>query len=885
MGCDPDVVRFESAAIPSHLCLLRVGILILPDSTLLHLDRARALLASLDAPPEDRDVAARVVDAYAAAFPHAVTAPLAAADWSASMSVHTLPWLATEVSNMSFNHDIAMVKDPITNLISKGLAARCQTRLAGRVTEKIMYESPDDMARYDAVQATPAEDRRVDDVAFLGRYREMRRMRGIFKSIVMCGMLGNFPHVTGHRLHGAARARCYALFQGDSESVSESSSDAWFQSMLHQAPMVIIWCLREFIVHALLDSPGLLAAVGAFIHFSAFRRITAGAMHAIRVYAQQNLPWDWSSMGGHAHWVMTAPTAQTEVLCRCMHKCKNQRKGETRRAKTACRYQAGHYASEWLYDMTRLVQPFHDDMLVESYHKPDAGILSFLMGRDVRIAAPLVPRPLSDAERAQQDTADALSARMEAEEREEDDVRQLLNDRLGTFVDDRGSLMATARYKAFMGDKQDASAKASERAGQDARASAVVFEFLHPAQFKVLARLADTVAELVDLVPLFDGLGVADPAVIASIVALLHHHRDGTVTKQERMRQIKRLWEREPHAYNLLQIGAELIKLAQRKRSCVVGELSEGSYRAQLAAARTKSLGILQADDQLRVSSFDKTIAKFEAKVRKDPGEWQLPLAQLVQLRSLFEDRIDRMAETYTGVIEESGVCLYVCVICNHVYSNVRESMSHTFYKWGLREAGCDYSTGTLHCMRNCVSFQGRCSDTPLHRVNLLGIRFAWDKKAYQLCSRCGDVFVPDPQLCTDGSGRGLMCCACTEQHWTRLNTDPAFDKATAFVVALDRRCAYCNESKNLDDHTFLYPFDLVLCHSHHSKSTRWHVRQAVAGKTGWRDYGACRDRESTKEFLISLISGKRKERREKQMRRGVASMKRNRQKNRQKKC
>lgn len=894
MGCDPQDARVD-AGVPSHLCLLRLGILREDEEggLVINLDRVRLLLASMDACPADRDVAGCVLDACPAG--DAAECLLSQADWTRGVTVFTLPWLAIEVSNMSFNHDIATVKDPLTNLISKGLTARCQTRLAGRVTEKVMFESPDDLQKFTAVQAKAPGDRTADDTTFLERYRRKRPLRCIFKSLIMCSMLGNYPHVTGHRLHGDARRRCYALFGVGPDNdimLSEEASDAWFQSMLHQAPMVVIWCLREYIVHALLDSPGLLAAVGDFIRFPAFRRITGEAMHAIRIYVQQNLPWDWSSMGAHARWAMDSPLSMTTVLCRCMHKCKNHRKGQPRRPKVACRYEHGDSVEDasrthasWLHDLKRLCQPFHDAMLVESYHKPDPGIISFLLGRDVRLAAPLVPRPLSDEERQQQSTTDALAMRMEQEEREEDEVRQMLNDQLGVFADDRGSLMATARYNAFLGDKKEAKDKERERAGADARTSAAVFEFLHPRQFRVLARLADMVTDLAELVPFFDGLGVVDVRVIEFISALLRHHRNGTATVVERMRQVRLLWAREPHAYNLLQIGAELVKLAQRKRSCVVGSLSKGSYTTQLTAARQKSLDIIQTDDQLRIASFDKTIAKFAAKVRKSPLEWELPLRQLVQLRSLFHDRLDRMAESYTGAIEESGVCLYVCMICNEVYSNVRETMGQTFYKWGLREAGCDYNTGTLHCTRNEISFRGRCSDIPLHRVNLLGIRFAWNKKAYQLCCKCGDIFVPDPTICTDWSGKGLLCCACTAAHQNRLSTDPAFDKASAFVVTLDRRCAYCNESKNLDDKTFLYPFDLVLCHTHHSKTVRWHVRQAIKGVVGWHDYGQCRDKESTRSFLIRLISEKRRERRKKQMIRGVAAMKRNRQKNRQRKC
>jgi hypothetical protein len=267
--------------------------------------------------------------------------------------------------------------------------------------------------------------------------------------------------------------------------------------------------------------------------------------------------------------------------------------------------------------------------------------------------------------------------------------------------------------------------------------------------------------------------------------------------------------------------------------------------------------------------------------------EWGLVLSQLRDLRQLFVKRIESMAQAQQQPkVEESGVCLYACTVCNTVYSNVRESQGNsTFYRWGLREAASDYNTGTLHCVQGQVSVEGRCAQQPLHRVNLLGIRFGWDKKCYQLCARCSDCFVPDVDACTDWSGRGLLCSACTKAHRLALNTDPKHDFATTFVQTLDKRCAYCNESKNTDLHTHLYPYDLVLCYTHHSKAVRRRVEQAVAGKVGWRDYGTCDSKEATRAFLISLISRKKDDKHRRVVRQGVGAMKRNRQRNRQRKC
>ena len=390
-------------------------------------------------------------------------------------------------------------------------------------------------------------------------------------------------------------------------------------------------------------------------------------------------------------------------------------------------------------------------MLTIAYRKPDTGTLSFLMGKEVRTAAPLVYRQLSAAEQAAADHTAEDIARQEREEQEEDEMWSTLNRVMGPARG--GASGAYHRYKVHVGNDKEARDVAKSQANLDAQAVAFVFHFLTPAQFQALSRLVEAggpAMELSDVVPFFAphfGLDEdTDADVIDYILTLIHHHRNGTVTKHERMRQIVHLQQAAPHAYNLMQVAAELLKGQQRTRASAVGFMHADATAVQLAALLRKSKESIQVDDMMRVATYDKLIPKAEAKARKDAHQWGLLPDQLRADRQLFVDRIAQTEAAFlrNPMIGETMAHLYACAVCSTVFSNVRDA--HTskrkYYRWGLRSAEYNYSTDTLHCYNNKVSHLGHCATTPLHRVNLLGVRFALEKKAYQLCARCADVCV-----------------------------------------------------------------------------------------------------------------------------------------------
>ena len=819
----------------------------------------------------DRDCAARVSDALRS-WPREGAehrfVPLSCARWDWCTNTYTLPWLSHEVANLSFTQDIANVKDPITALLSKVLNSRCQTRKYGTVAEKALFESPDDLAEFQRVRSIDDALRTPDESRFYANYHDIIKRRAGFKQIVLCSLLGNYPHVEAAHRHmtGETRARLYVLME---------TGDQWFQSLLHGASMLVVWCVREFLVHALQDQPGLLSAVRSFMHFDQFSSLTAHAMSAVRLYIQQNLMHGWSSMGG-------AVSSSGDALCRCMHKRLNQRKGSVRIPKPMCLFRE----REWLRDVETLLQSYHDSMLLIAYRKPDAGTLSFLMGKEVRTAAPLVERQLSDAERKEMNTELARARELSRAEAEEDQMRESLQRSMGKIPYHQRN-EANTRFKMIAGDERDAREESRKQVHQDACAVAFVFTFIAPAQFHALSRLIDLAGprtELSDVVPFFCphfGIPEQDIDVVDFILTLINHHRNGTVSKHERMRQLVLLREREPHAYNLMQVAAELIKAHQRKRASVVGYLSRETVDAQIAALRNKTRESLTLDDQARLLNADKCIAKAGAKVRKDANAWSDLLAELHQCRAVIADRMQQTLAAFDAnpVIEESSAHLYACSVCSTVYSNVRDAHSsqRMYYRWGLRSAEFNYIAGTLHCYNNKVSHLGHCATTPLHRVNLIGVRYALEKRAFQLCVKCGDIFHPTASTgeCTEWQGLGLMCCDCTAAHRAK-SSQGDNDPADVWLRALVRKCVCCEATTRTLKHTYLYPFDLVVCYRCHTKRLLAFVR---GQQSKMYDY------EGAQAMIRTFWVKSRLRRRHALVRKGAPAMKRNRQRNRQRKC
>lgn len=740
---------------------------------------------------------------------------------------------------MSFFDDIAEVKDPTIALLSKVLNCACHSRKYGTVAESALFESPDDQESYDhiissspskgssGVLDTRAANTTRERLRFISTFRSISPRRDQFKLIILCSLLGNYHHVAARDklLDESVRLSLYSELHVDGRK-SNPEDDVWLQSILHQCPMLVVWCVREYFVYALLNDPALLDSVRDTMQFDRFRSITARAMAVIRNYLAHNLARSQTN----ASQCMT--DAVSHQLCRCMNKIPNTRKGEAKKAKPPCRFQ--HHT--WLHDINVLVQPFQSEMLQTSYRKHDASLLSFLIGIAVRGSAPLRPRPLNEEEKAAKlADAQALEAAHREYMRKQEDERmcQNIQNALHASKDVTGEKLSmqdmAVRHAASM-----TSAERLVQAQATTLNQADVFNYLTPKQFQFLARLANAstndmgrVADIRDMVRSFPYCANIPANVVSALLDFIDMHQRGGMTKRALLLWLIELSKREPHAYNLLQVSAELVKTEATRHASIIGHMPAHVVNAQVKCCQTKTLDSLLADDLSHETECMSRIRYFSrCLVKEQDAETRVLLTntinELMETRDALTSRMDSIRQQWEAIqepIEPSFVHLHTCGVCNAVASNVRgppkASRGRKYYRWGLESVKLNFSNGTLHCHRARMNHKGRCFDMPLEKTNLMGIRYMHGKKAFQLCVGCADIMTPDFTTCMS-TRDGLLCSSCSIKRLKEKTS--SHHHLTKWTGELNRVCIICNNATRSDRHTYLYPFGVVCCLSHHKR-------------------------------------------------------------------
>jgi len=716
--------------------------------------------------------------------------------WSLVCSSYTLPHTLTKaVHQASFFNDIADVDVlSLEYLMCKALNSRCQLRLYGRCTDRALLPRPEVTHRYLYRELDPCDDK--TRARFERLYQEQRQRRLDYRQMIFCSLLGNYIHCTT-RLEGAAQRRRLRRLMLPVERHEAPSASNWFlQALLHGAPNVVLWCVREFIVHTLLDDPGLLAQVGAVMNFGRFRYITGRAMAAIRQYLSQNLTRHWSQLDKATHW--------DDLYCRCQLDKKNKKKTDRPKqkqtqtsnhaAEPVCKHAANERNGEWLSDLERLVAPFKQPLLDIAYKKPKDSELIFLLSAKVRGegqtsttkgVAPLVPIPVQPKEEEEEDViamaalaevtrADREAERLLRQDEEEDDEIHTFFESLdpNRMMDMMNKHDFLARFQAWR-EKRRAMELATRQDWTDARSK--VHRYLSARQFAALSFLVEEVmppeATLGDCICELHsrgGFGLSG-ASCDYILTILRAHRDGRGTLKARLACLQQLQQRAPHAYNLLQLTAELLRRTESGRARVVGRLSAEATEAQIEAARKK---------------------------------WFLSKDAALTL------------------LESTSLYLYYCRVCDEIYSNVRDldaPEKKAYYRFGLDDPNVAYESVNCdpYCRQRKVNHRGACGDHPLVRVCLLGIRFAFGGREYQLCTGCCDIMA----LSTEGrnsydyASGALQCNVCAKKQQLSWMTH----ERNIILQLGNRRCVCCRKSAGLE-RGHLYPFNLCVCRRHHSK-------------------------------------------------------------------
>ncbi|MDO9176515.1 MAG: hypothetical protein Q7V62_17040 [Actinomycetota bacterium] len=694
--------------------------------------------------------------------------PLQPPDWSACVNSYTLAdELRRAVCAASFFGDIADVRDPLTSLFSKALNSRCQARKYGTVAEKALLETERESERVQAVlakwraqaQETPPRHRhQAKDEKLVADSRARRTRRRHFRAMVLCSLLGNYPHCRTRMACPRARKALYARLGG--ANAEHSVADlAWFQQLLHQAPRLVVWCVRDFIVHTLRGDLALREQVSSLMHLAHFEELTQQAMTTARAYLETRITRAW-------HPASAVP--RPPHLCRC-HRAKD----------AECEY-AG---AAWLTrDMSALMQPYHDRMLAVQYRKPHVDVATWLVGAEVRKAAPLVPLySLSE--------------------------RPMLHDAFMARIARADHVMGPRELAIEWEQMQRREAVAAE----DVVANA--YAYLSPAQFGALRMCVDAVPSIDEVVRSgFVHLGCTQDAV-DFVLRLLEHHRAASMPKQARARLLLHLHARSPHTYNLLQMTAELVRERgpHGAHGRVVGRLCAETHEAQMRAADAKMLDVRQHLQRALLAAVEK--------VRDaHPGCADDAVAAQAEIHAELEAIRERHRVRAAGqpLVESTSVRLYYCAVCNQVYSNVH-TPGGKYFRFGMRDATRAYTGpgdphASTYCRNALVNHAGACATQLLSSVSLLGVVYAFRKCVYQLCVGCADIFTPEADVMRAGfADAGLLCCACTrKQEAQRAAVDPTL----AFVAQYEQRCAVC-PLLTTNGTAHLLPHLLVLCRRH----------------------------------------------------------------------
>jgi len=242
------------------------------------------------------------------------------------------------------------------------------------------------------------------------------------------------------------------------------------------------------------------------------------------------------------------------------------------------------------------------------------------------------------------------------------------------------------------------------------------------------------------------GLTVQQTAFVKNLVRDL---QTGAVSKKPCEMRFRALQRKLPHAYNLLQAAAELMREKQRFRL---------------------------------ICTLPLDIAQNQLKA--------------VQQRFGTQD----------GEYLSDSLLFYFCPICDCIYSLLRD-FNGSFvnnYRYGLRDAQVDYLTREVFCRRGKTNHRGVCGKDPLSRIPLLGVMMFYCNKRIMLCPQpgCGMCMVFDAKQAIFNEF-GALCYDCSHK---------ASFKRLDYGIDFTTRCVRCNTSVPSPEKMFLYPHGAMMC-------------------------------------------------------------------------
>lgn len=291
--------------------------------------------------------------------------PWTEARYSQVVTGLTLPIEHDRVLEAGFFSALNTVKRPMTHVLSKVINIRCQARKFSTVTVKLI--------------------------------RADREMSSQLRHLLLCSLLGNFPHCSS-TLSGVARSAVYSAFLADN-----ARADALFEKLIQNCSLFVINALRDFLIYVIEDESALRQRLLHLMHLERFTTIVNEHMDRVRLYFDRML------------------RIRTSAL-------------------TICLNSDNEFASRTVYfDLNKLMSGSHASILKISYRRPNLDIHQFLMG--MRKRYPLVPVA------AVHDTEHTEHA--EHTEDEEEDDADVDPDEASEVLDDPSRYASPNQFKAL----------------------------------------------------------------------------------------------------------------------------------------------------------------------------------------------------------------------------------------------------------------------------------------------------------------------------------------------------------------------------------------------------------------------------------------------------
>lgn len=180
----------------------------------------------------------------------------------------TIPNFHSDIQELSYFSELSSLKDTMQYLLSKTLNQRCQSRKVGEVSLRCF-----------------------DASSLIARQ---------LKRIILCAILGNYttssaktrPRPECTRVHPSVyRVILYTLM--NEERVDHNG---WFKHMLRDGAIAVLYCLREYLLFAIQDNPGLCEVLRDLLRLTEFTSIVANGMQIVRSYFDNHLFEPTSSM-------------------------------------------------------------------------------------------------------------------------------------------------------------------------------------------------------------------------------------------------------------------------------------------------------------------------------------------------------------------------------------------------------------------------------------------------------------------------------------------------------------------------------------------------------------------------------------------------------------